>query len=217
MGRVEMRDRGRAWHAVAATGIVGGVASAGWWFAHRVDAVDVVSHRNARYGSVAGYEADIFTGAEGAPLRRTSRRRAVMRNGKLAELAEVSMGPKNGRVVRTYAGATSLMVTVDGHACWTKTVRDPRQISRDLGIGQPMIPGAERIISAHRGGHGYRIETLSSVTGKSVITTWDIDDDTFLVRSRTTQTQGGGVTRMTITRETVSAPALTRPGPLCAI
>jgi hypothetical protein len=217
MVRENIRQRVRIWHVAAAIGLVGAGATAGWWFAHRVDPVSVVAHVNARYTSVAGYEADIFTGVEGAPLTHAFRRHAVLRNGKLAELVEVAVHQEHGHLLRTYAAATSQLVTVDGHSCWTKTVSDPRQISRDLGIGRPMIPDAERIVSAHRGGHGYTIETASTVTGKSVTTTWDIDDETFLVRSRTTHYPGRRLTRMTVTRELASAPVLNEPGPLCVI
>ena len=213
-----LRHRTHVWIVVLGAGVIAVAASAVWWYVHRVDGARVLVDANASYFAVAGYEAEIATGATGGPLRAVVKRRALMRTGLLAALADESIRPANGRVLRTFVNASFVTVTVDGHSCWTKTTSDRRQISRDFGIGQPPIPPTERMVDARRGGHGYLIETVPSVgAGRVVSTTWDIDAATHHVRSRTIQLQGHRVNKMIITRELSAPPTLVRPGVLCAI
>lgn len=191
------------------------VVAAGWWYSRRVDGASIVSQVNGNYSSVAGYDADIFAGMSGPATRLLFRRHAVMVAGRLSEMTEESANPTSGRALRTYVNASLLAMTVDGHVCWNKTSSDPQMISRDIGIGQPMIPPTDQIVSAHRGGHGYLIETHApSGLGLQIPTIWDIDADTLRVRSRTT-TANGLTTKMVVTQVLSAAPPLVRPDVIC--
>jgi hypothetical protein len=209
--RESMRQRRAA--VVIAVAVV---AAAGWWYSRRVDGASIVSRVNASYSSVAGYDADVFAGMSGAPTRLLYRRHAVIVAGRLSEMTEETAKPASGRPLRTYANASLLAGTVDGHPCWTKSSDDAQMISRDLGVGQPMIPSTDRLTAAHRGGHGYLIETTAqSGLGQPIPTIWDIDDATFMVRSRTT-TANGLTTKVVVTRVLSAAPPLVRPDVICA-
>ena len=101
-----LRHRTHVWIIVLGVGVIAVAASAVWWYVHRVDGARVLVDANASYFAVAGYEAEIATGATGGPLRAVVKRRALMRTGLLAALADESIRPANGRVPVSYTHLT---------------------------------------------------------------------------------------------------------------